>query len=150
MINSYYALAQRIRQECDELERVVAAILRHWHTSKTATDQDAYLNSVALEISTRRILCLTSWKNSSLRYPRSGHKPKVNSTRSRSISTDSHTRTKTRDVIESVSIGGLLHRLFFSPQSISQSTAPSSRARAFPTQARFRHMPSRDDAPSHC
>jgi len=50
MINGYYALAQRIRLECDELEPILAAIQRHWQRSKTATDQDAYLNSVALNL----------------------------------------------------------------------------------------------------
>ena len=29
MINRYYSLAQRIRLESDELERVVTAVLRH-------------------------------------------------------------------------------------------------------------------------
>ncbi len=50
MINRYRALAQRIRQECDELEHVLAVIRRHWESSKTAVDQDAYLNSVALNL----------------------------------------------------------------------------------------------------
>ena len=50
MISRYRALAQRIRQENYELERVLAAIQRHWQTSKTAVDQDAYLNSVALNL----------------------------------------------------------------------------------------------------
>ncbi len=50
MISRYRALAQRIRQESEELERVVATIQRHWASSKNAVDQDAYLNSVALNL----------------------------------------------------------------------------------------------------
>ncbi|MCL4487613.1 MAG: antitoxin [Chloroflexi bacterium] len=50
MINRYSAVAQRIRQERDELERIFAVVQRHWQMSKTATDADAYLNSVALNL----------------------------------------------------------------------------------------------------
>jgi len=50
MINGYYSLAQRIRHECDDLERVVKVVQRHWKRAKTARDQDAYLNSVALNL----------------------------------------------------------------------------------------------------
>ncbi len=50
MISRYHALAQRIRQESDELERIVGAAHRHWDRSKTSADQDAYLNSVALNL----------------------------------------------------------------------------------------------------
>ncbi len=45
------ALAQRIRMEVDELERSVSAVARHWQRAKVATeDQDAFLNSVALNL----------------------------------------------------------------------------------------------------
>lgn len=50
MISRYHALAQRIRQECEELESILTAIQRHWERSKTAADQDAYLNSVAFNL----------------------------------------------------------------------------------------------------
>lgn len=44
-------LAGRILVELDELERTQAAIQKHWQTARiTATDQDAYLNSVALNL----------------------------------------------------------------------------------------------------
>jgi uncharacterized protein (UPF0261 family) len=47
----YRALAQRIRLELDSLERTVAAIGRHWQQAKiSGHDQDAYLNSVALNL----------------------------------------------------------------------------------------------------
>ncbi|MFN8455256.1 MAG: antitoxin [Anaerolineae bacterium] len=45
------ALAQRIRLEVDELERTVSAVLRHWQRAQSsAEDQDAFLNSVALNL----------------------------------------------------------------------------------------------------
>lgn len=45
------ALAQRIRLEVDELERTVAAVSRHWQRAQSsAEDQDAFLNSVALNL----------------------------------------------------------------------------------------------------
>jgi hypothetical protein len=50
VISRYKALAQRIRRECVEIDRVVTATQRHWHKSKTADDIDAYLNSVALNL----------------------------------------------------------------------------------------------------
>jgi hypothetical protein len=51
MTARWKALAQRIRLELDELERTVAAIDRHWQRAKIAAqDQDAYLNSVALNL----------------------------------------------------------------------------------------------------
>ncbi|TAH53654.1 MAG: antitoxin [Chloroflexota bacterium] len=51
MIGRYQALTQRIRQEEQDLERIVLAVERHWKRSLTATaDQDAYLNSVALNL----------------------------------------------------------------------------------------------------
>jgi hypothetical protein len=51
MIERYRTLAQRIRMEIDEIERTQTAILRHWQTARVAAaDQDAYLNSVALNL----------------------------------------------------------------------------------------------------
>ena len=51
MIERYRTLAQRIRVEIDEIERRQTAILRHWQTARVANaDQDAYLNSVALNL----------------------------------------------------------------------------------------------------
>lgn len=45
------ALAQRIRQEIQELEEIVSIIDRHWgRVSTPAEDQDAFLNSVALSL----------------------------------------------------------------------------------------------------
>lgn len=45
------ALAQRIRLEVDELERTVSAVLRHWQRAQSSVeDQDAFLNSVALNL----------------------------------------------------------------------------------------------------
>ena len=51
MIVRYQALAQRIRLELDELDRVTGAMQRHWRGARTVpADQDAYLNSVALNL----------------------------------------------------------------------------------------------------
>lgn len=51
MIARYQTLARRIQLEVEELERTQAVIQRHWQTARrTATDQDAYLNSVALNL----------------------------------------------------------------------------------------------------
>jgi hypothetical protein len=51
MTARWKALAQRIRVEIDELERTVSAVARHWQRAKAATeDQDAFLNSVALNL----------------------------------------------------------------------------------------------------
>lgn len=51
MIGRWKALAQRIRMELDELERTTAAIARHWQCAQaTAEDQDAFFNSVALNL----------------------------------------------------------------------------------------------------
>jgi hypothetical protein len=50
VIANYYSVAQRIRQECDDLERVVKAVQRHWQSSKTAAEPDAFINSVALNL----------------------------------------------------------------------------------------------------
>ena len=51
MIARYRVLARRIQLELEEIERTQAAIQRHWQTArKTAIDQDAYLNSVALNL----------------------------------------------------------------------------------------------------
>jgi hypothetical protein len=45
------ALAQRIRLEVDELDQIVAAVMRHWERVGTVTeDQDAFLNSVAVNL----------------------------------------------------------------------------------------------------
>ena len=51
MIARYRVLARRIQLELEELERTEATIQKHWQTARrTATDQDAYLNSVALNL----------------------------------------------------------------------------------------------------
>ena len=51
MMARYRTLAQRIRLELDDLERTERAVLRHWKSARAATvDQDAYLNSVALNL----------------------------------------------------------------------------------------------------
>lgn len=51
MMAQYVTLAQRIRQEIEDIERVVMAAQRHWRGFQTeANDQDAYLNSVALNL----------------------------------------------------------------------------------------------------
>lgn len=51
MIRRYSTLAQRIQLEIEEIERTQTAILRHWQAARVAnTDQDAYLNSVALNL----------------------------------------------------------------------------------------------------
>ncbi len=45
------SLAQRIRSEVPELDGAVTAALRHWERASTRPeDQDAYLNSVALNL----------------------------------------------------------------------------------------------------
>ena len=45
------ALAQRIRLECNELDGTVSTIARHWQRAITVVeDQDAFLNSVALNL----------------------------------------------------------------------------------------------------
>ncbi len=44
-------LAQRIRLEINELEEIGAVIDRHWQRAMSTTeDQDAFLNSVALNL----------------------------------------------------------------------------------------------------
>jgi hypothetical protein len=51
MMSRYSTLAQRIQLEFEEIERTQAAILRHWQAALAANaDQDAYLNSVALNL----------------------------------------------------------------------------------------------------
>ena len=51
MIARYQVLSRRIELELEELERTQAAARRHWQTARTtAFDQDAYLNSVALNL----------------------------------------------------------------------------------------------------
>jgi hypothetical protein len=51
LIARYWLLARRIQLELEELERTQAAIQKHWQTArKIAVDQDAYLNSVALNL----------------------------------------------------------------------------------------------------
>lgn len=51
MMPRYEVLARRIEQELADLERTVSVIRRHWEKAVTAaTDQDAYLNSVALNL----------------------------------------------------------------------------------------------------
>ena len=51
MIARYRLLTRRIQLELEDLDRTQAAIQKHWQTARrTATDQDAYLNSVALNL----------------------------------------------------------------------------------------------------
>jgi hypothetical protein len=51
MIERYRTLVQRIHMEIDEIERTQSAIVRHWQSALVAAaDQDAYLNSVALNL----------------------------------------------------------------------------------------------------
>ena len=51
MIPRYRALAQRIQLELTELDRTQATVNRHWQQARVAaTDQDAYVNSVALNL----------------------------------------------------------------------------------------------------
>ena len=51
MIARYQVLARRVHLELEELERTQAAIWKHWQIAiRTANDQDAYLNSVALNL----------------------------------------------------------------------------------------------------
>ena len=51
MMARYQTLAQRIRTEIEEIERTQATIQRHWQSARSASvDQDAYLNSVALNL----------------------------------------------------------------------------------------------------
>ena len=51
MMAHYQILAQRIQMEIEELERTYLAVLRHWKAAYSAgSDQDAYLNSVALNL----------------------------------------------------------------------------------------------------
>ncbi len=51
MIPRYQLLARRIEQEMLDLELTVATIQRHWTKAEAAaTDRDAYLNSVALNL----------------------------------------------------------------------------------------------------
>lgn len=51
MTSHWKTLAQRIRVEIDELERSALAVSQHWERAKLASrDQDAFLNSVALNL----------------------------------------------------------------------------------------------------
>lgn len=51
MIPRYRLLQQRIQQEIADLNRTQSAVQRHWSSALTASvDQDAYLNSVALNL----------------------------------------------------------------------------------------------------
>lgn len=51
MISRYRLLQSRIRSELEELDRTAAAVQRHWKVVlHTAVDQDAYINSVALNL----------------------------------------------------------------------------------------------------
>ncbi len=51
MIARYHVLARRIQLEIEALDRTQAAIQKHWLTARrAAADQDAYLNSVALNL----------------------------------------------------------------------------------------------------
>ena len=47
----HQALVQRIRSELGDLDRAVAAVQRHWkRAASESADQDAFLNSVALNL----------------------------------------------------------------------------------------------------
>ena len=51
MKTRYRLMAQRIRDEAAEIERTIDAVSRHWRRfQKAKVDQDAYLNSVALNL----------------------------------------------------------------------------------------------------
>jgi hypothetical protein len=50
VIGRYRALARRITDELSQLERSVSAAQRHWQAASTAADEEAYLNSVALNL----------------------------------------------------------------------------------------------------
>lgn len=51
MIARYQTLRQRIQYESEEIDRTVSVIQRHWEKAKSADeDQDAYVNSVALNL----------------------------------------------------------------------------------------------------
>lgn len=51
MIPRYRVLQQRIAAEIDDLERTQQAAQRHWQRAQSAgADQDAYVNSVALNL----------------------------------------------------------------------------------------------------
>lgn len=51
MTAPWKALSQRIRLEVAELERTTGAVARHWQQAMSASqDQDAFLNSVALNL----------------------------------------------------------------------------------------------------
>ncbi len=50
MIPRYRILEQRTLEELEELDRTVDTVKRHWQTAETADDQDAYINSVALNL----------------------------------------------------------------------------------------------------
>ena len=51
MKTRYHLLAQRIRDEVAEIGRTLDAVSRHWQRfQKARVDQDAYLNSVALNL----------------------------------------------------------------------------------------------------
>jgi len=50
VIGRYRALSRRITDQLDLLERTVSAARRHWHLAGAATEQEAYLNSVALNL----------------------------------------------------------------------------------------------------
>lgn len=51
MIGRYLRLSARIQDELADLERTQAVVVRHWRSAQTAAaDQDAYVNSVALNL----------------------------------------------------------------------------------------------------
>ena len=51
MIARHQMLARRIRLDMEDLEHTKAAVMKHWQGFRTASvDQDAYLNSVALNL----------------------------------------------------------------------------------------------------
>ena len=51
MSSRYQVLARRIQLEVEEIEHTQATIQRHWQIAlRTTPDQDAYLNSVALNL----------------------------------------------------------------------------------------------------
>ncbi len=51
MRSIYIEISQRIRGECDELERVIQRALRAWpQAQKSVSEQEVYLDSVALNL----------------------------------------------------------------------------------------------------
>ena len=62
-------LAQRIRLECSELDESVSTVARHWQRAVMVTeDQDAFLNSVALNLHSLYSGLGSPWKSMKSRW----------------------------------------------------------------------------------